>query len=164
MAKKGKRKNKGGKKKLQDILIIYGIAAVFLILGIYGIISSNHDFKEYQNSPDVRTVEGVVTKINSKTDIVEVGGKDVKEITWYTDLEFEVDGVTYTDSKTYYKTQYEISLGDVMEIEVYQTSKGDYKIPEISNGASYVITKIFCYASLVVGFLIALAQTVVLVK
>lgn len=162
MAKKGKKK--AGKKKLQDLLIIYGVAAVFLILGIYGIISSNQSFKEYQNSPDVRMVEGVVTGINSKIDIVEVGGKDVKKTTWYADLEFEVDGVTYSGSETYYRYDDEIRLGDIMEIEVYQTGKGDYKIPEITNGAYYVITKIFCYASLAVGILIVLAQTVVLVK
>ena len=39
MAKKGK--NKGGKQKLQNILIVYGVAAVFLILGIYGILLSD---------------------------------------------------------------------------------------------------------------------------
>ena len=80
------------------------------------------------------------------------------------ELEFEVDGVTYSGSETYYRYDDEIRLGDIMEIEVYQTSKGDYKIPEITNGAYYVITKIFCYASLAVGILIAFAQTVVLVK
>ena len=42
-----------------------------------------------------------MTGINSKIDIVEVGGKDVKETTWYADLAFEVDGVTYTGSETY---------------------------------------------------------------
>lgn len=73
MAKKGKRKKKVGKKKLQDLLIIYAVAAVFLILGIYGIIDSDQSFKEYQNSPDVCMVEGVVTGINSKIDIVAVG-------------------------------------------------------------------------------------------
>ena len=77
---------------------------------------------------------------------------------------FEVDGMTYSGSETYYTYDDEIRLGDIMEIEVYQTSKGDYKIPEITNGISHALTKIFCYVSLAVGILSVLAQTVVLVK
>ena len=54
MAKKEKKNKKSGRKKFQDALIVYGVAAVFLILGIYGILSSNRSYREYRNSTDVR--------------------------------------------------------------------------------------------------------------
>lgn len=160
MAKKGK--NKGGKQKLQDILIVYGVAAVFLVLGIYGILRSSRAYREYQNSTDVRTVEGTVTQVNTKIDIVERHGRDEREITSYVHLEYEVDGVIYSGKETFYDE--ELRIGDTISIEVYKTSKGDYKIPEVSNAFYMILLKICYYASLAVGFLIALAQTVVLIK
>lgn len=160
MAKKGKKKS--GKKTIQDALIVYGVAAVFLILGIYGILSSGRAYREYQNSTDVRTVDSTVTQVNTKVDIVERGGRDEKEYTSYAELEYEVDGVTYSGKETFYDE--ELMIGDIIPIEVYKTSEGDYKIPEVTNGFYMFLLKICYYASLAVGIVIVLAQTVVLIK
>ena len=162
MAKKGKKKKKSGRKTIQDALIVYGVAAVFLILGIYGILSSGRAYREYQNSTDVRTVDSTVTQVNTKVDIVEDGGINEKKYTSYAELEYEVDGVIYSGKESFYDE--EIMIGDIIPIEVYKTSEGDYKIPEVSNGFYMFLLKICYYASLAVGIVIALAQTVVLIK
>lgn len=162
MAKKEKKNKKSGRKKFQDALIVYGVAAVFLILGIYGILSSNRSYREYRNSTDVRTVESTVTQVNTKIETVERSGRNEREFTSYAVLEYEVDGIIYSGKETFYDE--EIIIGDIIPIEVYKTSEGDYKIPEVSNEFYMILLKICYYASLAVGIVIALAQTVVLIK
>lgn len=159
MAGKARRKKSAKSRNIKDALIIYAIAVVFLALGIYGIVSGNASFREYQNSTDVRTVESTAVYVQSESETIEHDTYTEERVTWYATLEYEIDGVTYSDKE---KFETEVNIGDTKTIEVYRTSKGDYKIPEVTNVIQLTLMKILYWGSIILGLLLAVIQTVLL--
>lgn len=143
---------KNGKKK--DIkIILLGILVGLVVCGagIYGVVSSRIASHEYKNSTDIREVSAVVGYCR------EVVNKDKDEDGYHRERElreyrvkvtFEIDGETYQDRDTVYCwNDEEINTGDEIDVEVYRTSKGKYKIVPDRDPLEFL----FCCAAIILG-------------
>ena len=119
--------------------VLVGIA--FIAVGIYNIIASRIDAKEYQNTTDIRTVSALVIACDWKGDT----DSDGEEYTTAYDLKisFEVDGKPYTArgmiSAGNSAFREDLRKGDTIDIEVYRTSTGQYKISPDNNPIDFLI-------------------------
>ena len=143
---------KNGKKK--DIkIILLGILVGLVVCGagIYGVVSSRIASHEYKNSTDIREVSAVVGYCR------EVVNKDKDEDGYHRERElreyrvkvtFEIDGETYQDRDTVYCwNDEEINTGDEIDVEVYRTSKGKYKIAPDRDPLEFL----FCCVAIILG-------------
>lgn len=143
---------KNGKKK--DIkIILLGILVGLVVCGagIYGVVSSRIASHEYKNSTDIREVSAVVGYCR------EVVNKDKDEDGYHRERElreyrvkvtFEIDGETYQDRDTVYcRNDEEINTGDEINVEVYRTSKGKYKIAPDRDPLEFL----FCCVAIILG-------------
>lgn len=119
--------------------VLVGIA--FIAVGIYNIIASRIDAKEYQNTTDIRTVSALVIACDWKGDT----DSDGKEYTTAYDLKisFEVDGKPYTAkgmiSASNSAFREDLRKGDIIDIQVYRTSKGKYKITPDNDPVDFLL-------------------------
>ena len=119
------------KDKLYNVLALLLMAALFGC-GVWGVVESRIAKRDYKNSPDVRQVSAVVSSyrtIESKDD-----DGDVIRTEYEAKLIFEVDGQSYTGRETYYR---EVSNGEIVTVEVYQTPKGSYKVAPEGNPVGF---------------------------
>lgn len=127
------------KKKKKDIysvlLLLAGIALI--AAGIIGIISSRTASKEYKNSTDIQKISAVIDDFSTHNTKDDSG--DVKYTTYKFKVSYVIDGKTYkgkyeervwSRSSSYTKkyTYDKLRKGDTIDVEVYKTSKGDYKL------------------------------------
>ncbi len=111
------------KDKLYNVLALLLMLALFGC-GVWGVVESRIAKRDYKNSPDVRRVSAVVSSyrtIESKDD-----DGDVISTKYEAKLTFEVDGQSYTGRETYYR---EVSNGELVTVEVYQTPRGATRSP-----------------------------------
>ena len=125
------------KKKKKDIysvlLLLAGIGLI--VAGIIGIISSRTDSREYKNSTDIRKISAVIDDFSTQDDKDDSG--DVKYTTYKFKVSYVIDGKTYKGKyeervwSSSYERKYtydKLRKGDTIDVEVYKTSKGDYKL------------------------------------
>lgn len=125
------------KKKKKDIysvlLLLAGIALI--AAGIIGIISSRTASKEYKNSTDIQKISAVIDDFSTHNTKDDSG--DVKYTTYKFKVSYVIDGKTYKGKyeervwwNSYEKkyTYDKLRKGDTVDVEVYKTSKGDYKL------------------------------------
>ena len=127
------------KKKKKDIysvlLLLAGIALI--AAGIIGIISSRTASKEYKNSTDIQKISAVIDDFSTHNTKDDSG--DVKYTTYKFKVSYVIDGKTYKgkceervwSSSSNYARKYtydKLRKGDTIDVEVYKTSKGDYKL------------------------------------
>lgn len=132
------------KDKLYNVLALLLMLALFGC-GVWGVVESRIAKRDYKNSPDVRQISAVVSSyrtIESKDD-----DGDVISTKYEAKLTFEVDGQSYTGRETYYR---EVSNGEIVTVEVYQTPKGSYKVAPEGNPVDFLL---YCIAIVVGGFL-----------
>ena len=122
-------------KDIKMTIFIMAVGIGLIVAGIIGIITSRADSREYKNSTDIQKVPAVIIDFstsNSKDDSV-----DVKYTTYKFKVSYVIDGKTYKGkyeervwSSSYAKkyTYDKLRKGDTIDVEVYKTSKGDYKI------------------------------------
>lgn len=111
------------KDKLYNVLALLLMLALFGC-GVWGVVESRIAKRDYKNSPDVRRVSAVVSSyrtIESKDD-----DGDMISTKYEAKLTFEVDGQSYTGRETYYR---EVSNGELVTVEVYQTPRGATRSP-----------------------------------
>lgn len=104
--------------------IIFLILEIVLVLaGLYGIFVSSTGGMEYVNSPDKRIVNAEVIRVKHTYERDDDG--DSTREKWAATLRYTVDGKEYTTKGTYSTETYS---GETVRIEVYKTSKGEYKV------------------------------------
>ena len=158
MSKRAERKAKAEEKRKKlkrDGMIVMLFAVLFLALGIVGIVRSRSAYRGYAESEDIRSVDANVTyaAIHSRK-----GEYGKKVDYWTADLQYEIDGVTYTGKKEFSSA---VQKGDVRTVEVYLSPKGDYRIPEYTSGSAYGIMNIVYIGSAVLGLLLGVITAVV---
>lgn len=117
------------KKKNTVQYVVLGIIVVFV--GLYGIYISLMGGMGYVNSSDKQTVQAEVTSVKHRFD------KDYTEEMWEAKLSYTIDDKTYTIGKTYGSETY---IGEHIWIDVYKTSKGEYKAAKAPSALGVVIS------------------------
>lgn len=116
-------------------IIVVGVSLI--VMGIYGVVSSRIESRDYKNSTDIQKISSVIIDFltsNSKDD-----SGDVKYTTYKFKVSYVIDGKTYkgkyeervwSRSSSYTKkyTYDKLRKGDTIDVEIYKTSKGEYKI------------------------------------
>ena len=114
-------------------IIVVGVSLI--VMGIYGVVSSRIESRDYKNSTDIQKISSVIIDFltsNSKDD-----SGDVKYTTYKFKVSYVIDGKTYKGKyeervwwNSYEKkyTYDKLRKGDTIDVEAYKTSKGEYKI------------------------------------
>ena len=141
------KKDSAKRKIAPSSIIALLLGIMFIAVGIFNIVTSRIDAKEYQNTTDIRTVEALVEKCrrNEVKDNSESRYGNNKRVLVSFDLtiSFAIDGTAYTAKGTIAPGssafRSDIQKGDTITIEVYRTSKGQYKIPPENNPIDFLI-------------------------
>lgn len=130
--------------KMTIFIIVCGVSLV--VAGIYGIVSSRIESRDYKNSTDIRNISAVIDDFSTSDTKDDLG--DVKYTTYKFKVSYVVDGKTYKGkyeervwSSSYEKkyTYDKLRKGDTINVEVYKTSKGDYKLSPEGNPVDFLL-------------------------
>ena len=119
--------------KMTIFIMVAGIGLI--VAGVIGIVTSRIDSREYKNSTDIRKISAVIVDFSTQDEKDDSG--DVKYTTYKFKVSFVIDGKTYKGNyeervwSRNYEEKYtydKFRKGDTIDVEVYKTSKGDYKI------------------------------------
>ena len=125
------------KKDIKMTIFIIVVGVSLIVAGIYGIVSSRVESRDYKNATDIRKLSAVIDDFSTSDTKDDLG--DVKYTTYKFKVSYVVDGKTYkgkyeervwSRSSSYTKkyTYDKLRKGDTIDVEVYKTSKGDYKL------------------------------------
>lgn len=144
--------------KMTIFIIVCGVSLV--VAGIYGIVSSRIESRDYKNSTDIRNISAVIDDFSTSDTKDDLG--DVKYTTYKFKVSYVIDGKTYKGkyeervwSSSYEKkyTYDKLRKGDTINVEVYKTSKGDYKLSPEGNSVDFLL---YCAAIPVGIFLVVI--------
>ena len=156
---------KNPKKDIYSILFLFmGIGLI--AAGIIGIISSRTDSREYKNSTDIRKISAVIVDFSTHDDF-----GDVRYTTYKFKVSDVIDGKTYkgkyeervwSRSSSYARkyTYDKLRKGDTIDVEVYKTSKGDYKLSPEGNPVDFLL---YC-AAIPVGMFFVVIMIINIIK
>ena len=125
-------------------IIVVGVSLI--VMGIYGVVSSRIESRDYKNSTDIQKISSVIIDFltsNSKDD-----SGDVKYTTYKFKVSYVIDGKTYKGKceervwSSDYSKKYaydKLRKGDTIDVEVYKTSKGDYKLAPEGNPVDFLL-------------------------
>ena len=150
---KRKRNLEREKANAKSTIIPIAAAAVFLVLGIVGLIRNGGYLKEYEQSADIRRVEATVTDTKCTDDTAG-------ERAWFTHLQYEVDGQRFNGTETLYT--HTVRVGETVEIEVYRKPNGKYAIPAVRDASELAVKNILNFVSLAAGGVLLTASAVYL--
>ena len=123
------------KKDIKMTIFIMVVGIGLIVAGIIGIITSRTDSREYKSSTDIRKISAVIDDFSTQDDKDDSG--DVKYTTYKFKVSYVIDGKTYKGEyeervwSSSYERKYtydKLRKGDTIGVEVYKTSKGDYKL------------------------------------
>ena len=131
-----KRRVMSKRKKDIKMTIFIMVAGIGLIVaGVIGIVISRIDSREYKSSTDIRKISAVIVDFSTQDDKDDSG--DVKYTTYKFKVSYVIDGKTYKGKceervwSSDYSKKYaydKLRKGDTIDVEIYKTSKGEYKI------------------------------------
>lgn len=136
-------------KKNKDIkmTIFIMVAGIGLIVaGVIGIVTSRIDSREYKTSTDIQKISTVIVDFSTTNEKDDSG--DVKYTTYEFKVSYVIDGKTYKgkyEERVWwnsYEKKYaydKLRKGDTIDVEVYKTSKGDYKISPEGNPVDFLL-------------------------
>ena len=142
--------------KMTIFIIVCGVSVV--VAGIYGIVSSRIESRDYKNSTDIRNISAVIDDFSTSDTKDDLG--DVKYTTYKFKVSYVVDGKTYkgkyeerawSSNPTKMYTYDKIKKGDKIPVEVYKNSKGQYKLTPEGNPVDFLL---YCAAIPVGIFLV----------
>lgn len=157
------------KKRKKDI---YSIMAFFvgiglITAGIIGIISSRTDSREYKNSTDIQKISAVIVDFSTRDSKDDSG--NVEYTTYKFKVSYVIDGKTYKGeyeervwSSSYARkyTYDNLRKGDTIDVEVYKTSKGNYKLAPEGNPVDFLL---YC-AAIPVGVLFVVIMIINIIR
>ena len=144
--------------KITIFIMVVGIGLI--VAGIIGIITSRADSREYKNSTDIQKVPAVIIDFSTSNSKDDSG--DVKYTTYKFKVSYVIDGKTYKGEyeervwSSSYERKYtydKLRKGDTIDVEVYKTSKGDYKLAPEGSPVDFLL---YCAAIPVGLFLVAI--------
>ena len=132
--------------KMTIFIIVAGIA--LMVAGIYGVVSSRIESRDYKNSTDIRKLSAVIDDFSTNDTKDDLG--DVKYTTYKFKVSYVIDGKTYkgkyeervwSNSSSYARkyTYDKLRKGDTIDVEVYKTSKGNYKLSPEGNPVDFLL-------------------------
>ena len=144
--------------KMTIFIIVCGVSLV--VAGIYGIVSSRIESRDYKNSTDIRNISAVIDDFSTSDTKDDLG--DVKYTTYKFKVSYVVDGKIYkgkyeervwSNNPTKMHTFHKIKKGDKIPVEVYKNSKGQYKLTPEGNPVDFLL---YCAAIPVGIFLVVI--------
>ena len=144
--------------KMTIFIIVCGVSLV--VAGVIGIVTSRIESRDYKNSTDIQKISAVIVDFSTKDDKDDSG--DVRYTTYKFKVSYVIDGKTYKGkyeervwSSSYEKkyTYDKLRKGDTINVEVYKTSKGDYKLSPEGNPVDFLL---YCAAIPVGIFLVVI--------
>mgnify|MGYP007115465772 FL=1 len=144
--------------KMTIFIIVCGVSLV--VAGIYGIVSSRIESRDFKNSTDIRNISAVIDDFSTSDTKDDLG--DVKYTTYKFKVSYVVDGKTYkgkyeervwSNNPTKMHTFHKIKKGDKIAVEVYKNSKGQYKLTPEGNPVDFLL---YCAAIPVGIFLVVI--------
>ncbi len=130
--------------KMTIFIIVCGVSLV--VAGVIGIVTSRIESRDYKNSTDIQKISAVIVDFSTKDDKDDSG--DVRYTTYKFKVSYVIDGKTYKGkyeervwSSSYEKkyTYDKLRKGDTINVEVYKTSKGDYKLSPEGNPVDFLL-------------------------
>lgn len=149
-----------GKKDIKMTIFIMVVGVSLIVVGIYGVVSSRIESRDYKNSTDIRKISAVIVDFSTQDDKDDSG--DVKYTTYKFKVSYVIDGKTYKGKceervwSSDYSKKYaydKLRKGDTVDVEIYKTSKGDYKISPEGNPVDFLL---YCAAIPVGIFLVVI--------
>ena len=146
------------KKDIKMTIFIIVVGVSLMVAGIYGVVSSRIESRDYKNSTDIRNISAVIDDFSTSDTKDDLG--DVKYTTYKFKVSYVVDGKTYkgkyeervwSNNPTKMHTFHKIKKGDKIPVEVYKNSKGQYKLTPEGNPVDFLL---YCAAIPVGIFLV----------
>ena len=136
------------KKDIKMTIFIMVAGICLMVAGVFGIVTSRIDSREYKNSTDIQKVPAVIIDLSTSNSKDDSG--DVKYTTYKFKVSYVIDGKTYkgkyeervwSRSSSYAKkyTYDKLRKGDTIDVEVYKTSKGNYKLAPEGNPVDFLL-------------------------
>ena len=136
-------KSKKQKSKRENKIFFLVLDIVLVLAGLYGIFVSLTGGMEYVNSPDKRIINAEVISVKHTYEKDDDG--DITSEKWAATLRYTVDGKEYTTKKTYSTETYS---GETVQIEVYKTSKGEYKVSGTSTFGFVISASVLLFGAI----------------
>ena len=144
--------------KMTIFIMVVGIGLI--VAGVIEIVTSRIDSREYKSSTDIRKISAVIVDFSTQDDKDDSG--DVRYTTYKFKVSYVIDGKTYKGEyeervwSSSYERKYtydKLRKGDTIDVEVYKTSKGDYKLAPEGSPVDFLL---YCAAIPVGLFLVAI--------
>ena len=123
------------KKDIKMTVFIMVVGISLMVAGVFGIVTSRIDSREYKSSTYIQKIPAVIVDFSTHDSKDDSG--DVKYTTYKFKVSYVIDGKTYKGKyeervwSSSYERKYtydKLRKGDTIDVEVYKTSKGDYKL------------------------------------
>ena len=130
--------------KMTIFIMVAGIGLI--VAGVIGIVISRIDSREYKSSTDIRKISAVIVDFSTQDDKDDSG--DVRYTTYKFKVSYVIDGKTYKGKyeervwSSSYERKYtydKLRKGDTIDVEVYKTSKGNYKLAPEGNPVDFLL-------------------------
>lgn len=134
------------KKDIKMTIFIMVAGVGLIVAGVIGIVTSRIDSREYKSSTDIRKISAVIVDFSTQDDKDDSG--DVKYTTYKFKVSYVIDGKTYKGKceKRVWSSDYskkyaydKLRKGDTVDVEIYKTSKGEYKISPEGNPVDFLL-------------------------
>ena len=160
-------KNRESRENMRYSVLFLLLGLGLIAAGIIGIITSRADSREYKNSTDIRKIPAVIIDFSTSSSKDDSG--DVKYTTYKFKVSYVIDGKTYKGkyeervwSSSYARkyTYDKLRKGDTINVEVYKTPTGNYKLAPEGNPVDFLL---YC-AAIPVGLFFFVIMIIDIIK
>ena len=142
------RKRKERRKDTLITILAFLVGIGLMAAGIIGIATSLMQAEDYENTPDIRTVDAVIKSIETKNKKNDNGS--LRERHYKLKISYEVDGKTYNGRKDLYaygnmvdskkREEYDqLKRGSIIPVEVYQDRNENYKLADLTTPFEFLV-------------------------